>query len=60
MEPTAGYRAQGPITWAHPAYANKSVFARNDRELVRASLAAGQAVESGEPPRAVKARAEVL
>ncbi len=42
VEPTAGYRAQGPITWAHPAYANKHVFARNDRELVCASLAAGK------------------
>ena len=56
VEPTAGYRAQGPITWAHPAYANKSVFARNDRELVCASLAAGQAVESAETQQAVKAR----
>ena len=25
VEPTAGYRAQGPLTWAHPAFANKSV-----------------------------------
>jgi WD40 repeat protein len=40
VEPTAGFRAQGPITWAHPAYANRHVFARNDRELVCASLAA--------------------
>ena len=45
VEPTAGFRAQGPITWAHPAYANRHVFARNDRELVCASLAA-----SGTPP----------
>jgi WD40 repeat protein len=56
VEPTAGYRAQGPITWAHPAYANQSVFARNDRELVCASLAAGQAVETVAPPPAVQAR----
>jgi WD40 repeat protein len=41
VEPTAGYRAQGLTTWAHPAFANKCVFARNDRELVCASLAAG-------------------
>jgi outer membrane protein assembly factor BamB len=40
VEPTLGYRAQGPVAWSHPAYANKSVFARNDRELVCASLAA--------------------
>jgi outer membrane protein assembly factor BamB len=45
VEPTAGYRAQGAEAWAHPAYADKCVFARNDRELVCASLAADQAVE---------------
>jgi WD40 repeat protein len=44
VEPTAGYRAQGAEAWAHPAYADKCVFARNDRELVCASLAADQAV----------------
>jgi WD40 repeat protein len=49
VEPTAGFRAQGPITWAHPAYANKHVFARNDRELVCASLAAGESVEPAKP-----------
>lgn len=56
VEPTAGYRAQGPITWAHPAYANKCVFARNDRELVCASLAASQTGTPTEPPQTVKAR----
>jgi WD40 repeat protein len=56
VEPTAGYRAQGPITWAHPAYANKCVFARNDRELVCASLAAGRAIATAEPVSEVKAR----
>ena len=40
VEATAGYRPQGPIAWSHPAYANRSVYARNDRELVCASLAA--------------------
>ncbi len=40
IEPTAGYRAQGVVTWSHPAYANKHVFARSDRELICASLAA--------------------
>jgi len=38
VEPTAAYRAQGPLVWSHPAYANRHVFARNDRLLVRASL----------------------
>jgi len=46
VEPTAGFRAQGPITWSHPAYANKHVFARNDRELVCASLAGGQSLQT--------------
>jgi len=40
VEPTAGYRPQGPVVWSHPAYANRSVYARNDRELVCATLAA--------------------
>lgn len=39
IEPTAGYRAGGPVCWAHPAFANKHVFARNDRELICVSLA---------------------
>ncbi len=56
VEPTAGYRAQGPITWAHPAYANRCVFARNDRELVCASLGASPAGASTELPQTVKAR----
>ena len=43
VEPTAGYRAAGPVCWAHPAFANKHVFARNDRELVCVSLAANSA-----------------
>lgn len=38
VEPTAAYRAQGPIVWSHPAYANKHVIARNDKMLVSASL----------------------
>ena len=29
--------------WSHPAFAMKSVFARNDKELVRVSLAATEA-----------------
>ncbi|HJZ58768.1 MAG TPA: pyrrolo-quinoline quinone, partial [Gemmataceae bacterium] len=28
------------VVWSHPAYANKCVFARNDKELICASLAA--------------------
>jgi outer membrane protein assembly factor BamB len=29
-----------PVVWSHPAFANKSVYARNDKEIVCASLAA--------------------
>ena len=32
--------SRGGVCWSHPAYAYKHVFARNDRELVCASLAA--------------------
>jgi hypothetical protein len=28
-----------PVVWNHPAYANKCVFVRNDKEIVCASLA---------------------
>ena len=59
VEPTAGYRAADRVTWAHPAYANKHVFARNDRELVCASLAADQlvAADSAKPEPALSSRA---
>ena len=42
VEPTPGHRAQGAVAWAHPAYANKHVIARNDRELVSVSVDADQ------------------
>jgi WD40 repeat protein len=56
VEPTAGYRPQGPVAWSHPAYANKCVFARNDRELVCVSLAADQVFNIEPPQPVVKAR----
>lgn len=41
LEPTLDQLPQrGGVCWSHPAYANKHVFARNDKELVCASLAA--------------------
>ncbi len=40
IEPTRSVQRRMTI-WSHPAFAMKSVFARNDRELVRVSLAAG-------------------
>jgi outer membrane protein assembly factor BamB len=41
LEPTEEQLTQrGGVCWSHPAFANKHVFARNDKELVCASLAA--------------------
>ncbi|MHB1035863.1 MAG: PQQ-binding-like beta-propeller repeat protein [Pirellulales bacterium] len=41
LEPTKAQLSQrGGVCWSHPAYAYRHVFARNDRELVAASLAA--------------------
>ena len=43
IEPTMGQLQQrGGVCWSHPAFAYKHVFARNDRELVCASLAREQ------------------
>jgi outer membrane protein assembly factor BamB len=42
IEPTTEQLPQrGGVCWSHPAFAYQHVFARNDRELVCASLAAG-------------------
>jgi len=41
LEPTLDQlRQRGGVCWTHPAFANKHVFVRNDKELVCASLAA--------------------
>ena len=41
IDPTTEQLRRGDgVCWSHPAYANKCVFARNDKELVSASLAA--------------------
>jgi hypothetical protein len=45
IQPTTGQLPQrNGVCWSHPAFANRHVFARNDEELVCASLepAAGQ------------------
>ena len=42
IEPTHPYarrRELGAVHWSHPAYANKHIFVRNDREILKASLA---------------------
>jgi outer membrane protein assembly factor BamB len=41
LDPTKEQLDQrGGVTWSHPAFADRSVFARNDRELVCADLSA--------------------
>lgn len=43
IEPTTDQlSSRGGVCWSHPAFAHRHVFARNDRELVCASLAAEQ------------------
>jgi hypothetical protein len=43
IEPTRVQLPQrGGVCWSHPAYAYRHVFARNDEELVCASLAQGE------------------
>ncbi|MEX0700536.1 MAG: PQQ-binding-like beta-propeller repeat protein [Planctomycetales bacterium] len=41
LEPTRPVRRRQTI-WSHPAFAMKSVFARNDKEIVRVDLSAGK------------------
>jgi outer membrane protein assembly factor BamB len=41
LEPTTSQLPErGGVCWSHPAFANKHVFARNDKEMVCVSLAA--------------------
>src|SRR5262249_55868346 len=40
IEPTQGAKEERAVAWAHPAYANRHILVRNDKELLRASLAA--------------------
>jgi len=41
IEPTLEqFRQRGGVTWSHPAFAYRHVFARNDKELVCADLSA--------------------
>lgn len=42
IKPTSGpgnRRQAGAVNWSHPAYANRRIYARNDEEIVAASLA---------------------
>lgn len=40
LEPNSGDLRQRQVVWSHPAYANQSIYARNDTEIVAYSLAA--------------------
>lgn len=41
LDPTLDQlRQRGGVTWSHPAFAYRHVFARNDKELVCADLSA--------------------
>jgi len=43
IEPTRGQLSQrGGVCWSHPAYANKHVYVRNDRELLCIDLSIGE------------------
>jgi hypothetical protein len=39
LDPT-NQMAGRPVVWSHPAFANQSIYARNDKEIVCVSLAA--------------------
>jgi len=42
LDPTGSAAMGGPprkIVWSHPAFAMRSMFVRNDKEIVRISLA---------------------
>jgi hypothetical protein len=43
IEPTEGQLGQrGGVCWSHPAYANKHIYVRNDRELLCIDLSIGE------------------
>lgn len=51
LDPTTPQLQQrGGVCWSHPAFAYKHIFARNDRELVCASLAAEPSQQDGNSP----------
>ena len=39
LDPTQGVLGLRPVTWAHPAYANRRIYVRNDEEMICLSLA---------------------
>jgi hypothetical protein len=43
LEPTTPLQRNRKVVWSHPAFAMKSIFARNDTEIVRIDLSADAA-----------------
>lgn len=39
VDPTNRMALNRPVVWMHPAFANRSIFARNDKELMKVELA---------------------
>src|SRR5262249_37076703 len=43
LDPTGnlpgGFTAERTVLWSHPAFANKAMYARNDKEIIAVSLA---------------------
>ena len=48
IEPTGAERGR-KIVWSHPAFANRHIYARNDKEIVCASLAATKRADATSP-----------
>jgi hypothetical protein len=38
--PPGNRREMVSVNWSHPAYANRHIYARNDEEIIAASLSA--------------------
>jgi hypothetical protein len=41
LEPTNNLAGR-PVVWMHPAFANRCIYARNDKEIICVSLAANK------------------
>ena len=51
LRPIQAVQGLRPVTWAHPAYANRHLFVRNDEEMISVSLEArGKQTEENRRP----------
>src|SRR5262249_58504994 len=41
LEPTTAARGGRTVVWSHPAFANRCLYVRNDKEIICVSLAGG-------------------